>query len=95
MCLFVSLCDRSQQVLDDVIVCPAVSFQLTFRERRAVMAGLVSVFRHLIVGGLLVALDFLVFWILDQVHHQVTEDIVARGEPAHLPKTTVRFHCER
>uniref|UniRef100_A0A3Q4GI93 DC-STAMP domain containing 2 n=1 Tax=Neolamprologus brichardi TaxID=32507 RepID=A0A3Q4GI93_NEOBR len=54
------------------------SFQLTFRERRAVMAGLVSVFRHLIVGGLLVALDFLVFWILDQVHHQVTEDIVAR-----------------
>uniref|UniRef100_A0A3P8PMX0 Dendritic cell-specific transmembrane protein-like domain-containing protein n=2 Tax=Astatotilapia calliptera TaxID=8154 RepID=A0A3P8PMX0_ASTCA len=42
------------------------------------MAGLVSVFRHLIIGSLLVALDFLVFWILDQVHHQVTEDIVAR-----------------
>ncbi|XP_039887121.1 DC-STAMP domain-containing protein 2 isoform X6 [Simochromis diagramma] len=55
-----------------------LSFQLTYRERRAVMAGLVSVFRHLIVGSLLVALDFLVFWILDQVHHQVTEDIVAR-----------------
>ncbi|CAI5661548.1 unnamed protein product [Oreochromis niloticus] len=55
-----------------------LSFQLTYRERRAVMAGLVSVFRHLIVGSLLVTLDFLVFWILDQVHHQVTEDIVAR-----------------
>ncbi|XP_026040763.1 DC-STAMP domain-containing protein 2 isoform X5 [Astatotilapia calliptera] len=55
-----------------------LSFQLTYRERRAVMAGLVSVFRHLIIGSLLVALDFLVFWILDQVHHQVTEDIVAR-----------------
>uniref|UniRef100_A0A3Q2VM22 DC-STAMP domain containing 2 n=1 Tax=Haplochromis burtoni TaxID=8153 RepID=A0A3Q2VM22_HAPBU len=55
-----------------------LSFQLTYREQQAVMAGLVSVFRHLIVGSLLVALDFLVFWILDQVHHQVTEDIVAR-----------------
>ncbi|XP_030607584.1 DC-STAMP domain-containing protein 2 isoform X2 [Archocentrus centrarchus] len=55
-----------------------LSFQLTDRERQAVMAGLVSVFRHLIVGSLLVALDFLVFWILDQVHHLVTEDIVAR-----------------
>uniref|UniRef100_A0A3B4GGV5 DC-STAMP domain containing 2 n=1 Tax=Pundamilia nyererei TaxID=303518 RepID=A0A3B4GGV5_9CICH len=51
---------------------------ITPREQQAVMAGLVSVFRHLIVGSLLVALDFLVFWILDQVHHQVTEDIVAR-----------------
>lgn len=58
------------------------------------MVGLVSVFRHLIVGSLLVALDFLVFWILDQVHHLVTEDIVARGELVHLPRITLCFQCE-
>lgn len=44
------------------------------------MVGVVSVFRHLVMGGLLVALDFLVFWMLDQVHHQVKGDVSARGE---------------
>lgn len=62
------------------LVVSAVVFQLTARERRAVMVGVVSVFRHLVMGGLLVALDFLVFWMLDQVHHQVKGDVSARGE---------------
>ncbi|KAL7394279.1 hypothetical protein ABVT39_023547 [Epinephelus coioides] len=53
--------------------------QLTARERRAVLVGVASVFRHLVMGGLLVALDFLVFWMLDQVHHQVKGDVVARA----------------
>ncbi|XP_051253304.1 DC-STAMP domain-containing protein 2 [Dicentrarchus labrax] len=56
-----------------------LSFQLTARERRAVLVGVVSVLRHLVMGGLLVALDFLVFWMLDQVHHQVKGDVVARA----------------
>ncbi|XP_075934508.1 DC-STAMP domain-containing protein 2 [Anarhichas minor] len=56
-----------------------LSCYLTSRERRAVMVGVVSVLRHLVMGGLLVALDFLVFWMLDQVHHQVKGDIVARA----------------
>ncbi|KAL6109871.1 dcst2 [Pungitius sinensis] len=56
-----------------------LSCHLTFRERRAVLVGVVSVLRHLVVGGLLVALDFLVFWMLDQVHHQVKGDVVARA----------------
>ncbi|XP_070767834.1 DC-STAMP domain-containing protein 2 [Enoplosus armatus] len=55
------------------------SFHLTTRERRAVLVGVVSVLRHLVMGGLLVALDFLVFWMLDQVHHQVKGDLVARA----------------
>lgn len=46
------------------------------------LVGVVSVLRHLVMGGLLVALDFLVFWMLDQVQHQVKGDIVARGETA-------------
>ncbi|XP_042345923.1 DC-STAMP domain-containing protein 2 [Plectropomus leopardus] len=56
-----------------------LSFHLTSRERRAVLVGVASVLRHLVMGGLLVALDFLVFWMLDQVHHQVKGDIVARA----------------
>ncbi|XP_037639479.1 DC-STAMP domain-containing protein 2 [Sebastes umbrosus] len=56
-----------------------LSFHLTSRERRAVLVGVVSVFRHLVMGGVLVALDFLVFWMLDQVQQQVKVDIVARA----------------
>ncbi|XP_044062726.1 DC-STAMP domain-containing protein 2 isoform X2 [Siniperca chuatsi] len=56
-----------------------MSFYLTTQERQAVMVGVASVFRHLVIGGLLVALDFLVFWMLDQVHHQVKGDVVARA----------------
>ncbi|KAG7459286.1 DC-STAMP domain-containing 2 [Solea senegalensis] len=48
-------------------------------EQRAVLVGVVSVFKHLVVGSLMVALDFLVFWVLDQVRHLVTEDVVARA----------------
>uniref|UniRef100_A0A3Q3G3V2 DC-STAMP domain containing 2 n=1 Tax=Kryptolebias marmoratus TaxID=37003 RepID=A0A3Q3G3V2_KRYMA len=31
-----------------------------------------------VIGSLLVSLDFLVFWILDQVYHQVKGDVIAR-----------------
>ncbi|XP_060889900.1 DC-STAMP domain-containing protein 2 isoform X1 [Labrus mixtus] len=56
-----------------------LSFHLSGREWRAVLAGVVSVLRHLVMGGLLVALDFLVFWMLDQVQNQVKGDVVARA----------------
>ncbi|XP_030266782.1 DC-STAMP domain-containing protein 2 isoform X2 [Sparus aurata] len=56
-----------------------LSFHLSAREQRAVLVGVASVLRHLVMGGMLVALDFLVFWMLDQVHHQVKGDIVARA----------------
>lgn len=61
-----------------------MSFHLSAREQRAVLVGVASVLRHLVMGGMLVALDFLVFWMLDQVHHQVKGDIVARGETTDL-----------
>ncbi len=57
-----------------------MSLHLTTQERKVVLVGVVSVLRHLVMGSLLVALDFLVFWVLDQVHHQVKGDIIARGE---------------
>ncbi|CAK6983879.1 LOW QUALITY PROTEIN: DC-STAMP domain-containing protein 2, partial [Scomber scombrus] len=56
-----------------------LAWQLTNRERRAVLVGVSSVLRHMVMGGLLVVLDFLVFWMLDQVQHQVKEDVVARA----------------
>lgn len=56
-----------------------MSLHLTSRERRAVLTGVVSVFKHTVIAGLLVALDFMVFWILDQVHHQAKGDVLARG----------------
>ncbi|KAF7226476.1 DC-STAMP domain-containing protein 2 isoform X1 [Nothobranchius furzeri] len=56
-----------------------LSFQLSHKERRAVLVGVVSVFKHLMIGCLLVALDFLVFWILDQVYHQVKGDVFTRA----------------
>lgn len=56
-----------------------LSFRLNAKEKRLVLQDVVSVFRHLVLGSLLVALDFLVFWLLDQVHHLVEEDVVARA----------------
>ncbi|MEQ2165186.1 hypothetical protein GOODEAATRI_014321, partial [Goodea atripinnis] len=57
-----------------------LSFHLSYKERKAVLMGVTSVLRHLVIGSLLVALDFLVFWILDQLHHQVKGDVVARAQ---------------
>ncbi|XP_039662136.1 DC-STAMP domain-containing protein 2 [Perca fluviatilis] len=56
-----------------------LSLQLSAREWRAVYVSVVSVLKHLLVGLVLVALDFLVFWMMDQVHHQVKGDVVARA----------------
>ncbi|KAM4600387.1 DC-STAMP domain-containing protein 2 [Polymixia lowei] len=51
----------------------------TPRERRAAVLESVSVLRHMAVGGLLVALDLLVFWMLEVVHHQAQGDVIARA----------------
>ncbi|XP_061574077.1 DC-STAMP domain-containing protein 2 [Cololabis saira] len=56
-----------------------LSFQLSGAERRSVVKGVASVLRHLLMGVLLVGLDFLLFWILDQVQHQLKGDVVARA----------------
>lgn len=54
------------------------SLHLNAKEKRLVVRDVVSVFRHMTMGSLLVVLDFLVFWMLDQVSHLVKEDVVAR-----------------
>lgn len=57
---------------------PPWSLRLTAKEKRLVLRDVVAVFRHLVMGSVLVVLDFLVFWMLDQVHQMVKEDVVAR-----------------
>lgn len=57
---------------------PPWSLRLTAKEKRLVFRDVVAVFRHLLLGSVLVVLDFLVFWMLDQVHQMVKEDVVAR-----------------
>lgn len=57
---------------------PPFSLRLSAKEKRLVLQDVVLVYRHLVVGGVLVALDFLVFWMLDQVHQLVKEEVVAR-----------------
>lgn len=59
---------------------PAVSWRQTAQEQKAAVRGVASVLRHLLTGSLMVALDFLVFWMLDQVRHLVEKDVVARGQ---------------
>ncbi|XP_077383142.1 DC-STAMP domain-containing protein 2 [Festucalex cinctus] len=56
-----------------------LALRLTRNEWRSVLVGVASVSRHALMSAVLVALDFLVFWLLDQVHRQVRGGVVARA----------------
>ncbi|XP_061649917.1 DC-STAMP domain-containing protein 2 isoform X1 [Phyllopteryx taeniolatus] len=56
-----------------------LSLRLTSSECRAALVGVAWVSRHALMSAVLVALDFLVFWLLDQVHWQVQRGVVARA----------------
>ncbi|XP_066538575.1 DC-STAMP domain-containing protein 2 isoform X2 [Hoplias malabaricus] len=53
--------------------------QLTPCEQRAIVKGLVSLLQHMAVGSALMALDLMVFWVFDLLHHQALGEIVARA----------------
>ncbi|XP_036394574.1 DC-STAMP domain-containing protein 2 [Megalops cyprinoides] len=55
------------------------SLSLTAKEKRAAALSAVSILRHIVVGCLVVALDLMVFWIFDVVHHLAQGEIVARA----------------
>ncbi|XP_063054505.1 DC-STAMP domain-containing protein 2 [Engraulis encrasicolus] len=55
------------------------SLLLTGRERRAAVVSSVSVLRHIAVGCSIMALDMLVFWVFDTVHHLAKGEIVAKA----------------
>lgn len=54
--------------------------QLTAGEKRAVMTGLMSMFRHMVMGCVVIALDLMVFWVFDILHYHAQTEIVARGK---------------
>lgn len=56
------------------------SLYLTEEERRATALNTMSVLRHMAVGGLLVALDLVVFWLFDAVHQLAQREIFVKGE---------------
>ncbi|KAL0984882.1 hypothetical protein UPYG_G00149900 [Umbra pygmaea] len=56
-----------------------VSIYLTASERRAAFLSALSILRYIALGCLVVALDLLVFWMFDLVHHQAQGDIIARA----------------
>ncbi|KAG7335941.1 hypothetical protein KOW79_000634 [Hemibagrus wyckioides] len=53
--------------------------RLTAREKRAVMTGLMSMFRHMVMGCVVIALDLMVFWVFDILHYHAQTEIVARA----------------
>ncbi|KAL6488500.1 hypothetical protein MHYP_G00022410 [Metynnis hypsauchen] len=55
------------------------SLRMTAHERQAVAAGLVTLLQHMAVGCVVMALDLMVFWMFDMLHHQAQGEIVARA----------------
>nr|XP_061789460.1 DC-STAMP domain-containing protein 2-like [Nerophis lumbriciformis] len=55
------------------------SLQLTSKESRAALVGVAWVLRHALMSAVLMSVDYLVFWLLDQVHHLVRDGVSARA----------------
>ncbi|MBN3305272.1 DCST2 protein, partial [Amia calva] len=55
------------------------SMYLTIKERRAHTLNIISVLRHMLIGCLVVVLDFIIFWVFDMVRHMAQGEIVARA----------------
>ncbi|KAM6968037.1 DC-STAMP domain-containing protein 2 [Aplochiton taeniatus] len=55
------------------------SWHLSAREKRLLVLSTVSVLKHIAMGGLLGALDLLVYWVFELVHQQAKGETVARA----------------
>lgn len=55
------------------------SLYLTVRERRAMAGQMLSLLRYMIMTVILVAVDLMVFWVFELVHHQAQGEIVTQG----------------
>ncbi|KAM9489119.1 DC-STAMP domain-containing protein 2 isoform 2-T2 [Clarias gariepinus] len=53
--------------------------RLTAREKKTIMTGLASMFQYIIMGCVVIALDHMVFWAFDILHHHAQEEIVAKA----------------
>ncbi|XP_056089011.1 DC-STAMP domain-containing protein 2 isoform X3 [Rhinichthys klamathensis goyatoka] len=55
------------------------SLYLTARERRAMAGQMLSLFRYMVMTVILIAVDLMVFWVFELVHHQAQGEIVTQG----------------
>ncbi|XP_067304663.1 DC-STAMP domain-containing protein 2 [Pseudorasbora parva] len=55
------------------------SLYLTARERRAMAGQMLSLFRCMVMTVILIAVDLMVFWVFELVHHQAQGEIVAQA----------------
>jgi len=55
------------------------SLFLTARERRAMAGQTLSLFRYMVMTVILIAVDLMVFWVFELVHHQAQGEIVTQG----------------
>lgn len=55
------------------------SLYLTARERRAMAGQMLSLLRYMVMTVILIAVDFMVFWVFELVHHQAQGEIVTQG----------------
>ncbi|XP_050987196.1 DC-STAMP domain-containing protein 2 [Labeo rohita] len=55
------------------------SLYLTVRERRAMAGQMLSLLRYMIMTVILVAVDLMVFWVFELVHHQAQGEIVTQA----------------
>ncbi|KAM9782569.1 LOW QUALITY PROTEIN: DC-STAMP domain-containing protein 2 [Neosynchiropus ocellatus] len=59
------------------------SWKLTKRERRGVTKNVFSVLKHAVFALVVIGLDHLVFWVLDEIYKLAHSDLVVRGQETH------------
>ncbi|XP_058602504.1 DC-STAMP domain-containing protein 2 isoform X2 [Onychostoma macrolepis] len=59
--------------------CISSSLYLTVRERRAIAGRMLSLFRCMVMTVIPIAVDFMVFWVFELVHHQAQGEIVTKA----------------
>lgn len=61
------------------LMSPSGSLHLTVRERRAIAGQMLSLLRYMVMTVILIAVDLMVFWVFELVHHQAQGEIVTQG----------------
>ncbi|KTG02264.1 hypothetical protein cypCar_00004482 [Cyprinus carpio] len=57
----------------------SASLYLTVRERRAIAGQVLSLLRYMVMTVILIAVDLMVFWVFELVHHQAQGEIVTQA----------------
>lgn len=61
------------------LMSPSGSLHLTVRERRAIAGQMLSLLRYMVMTVILIAVDLMVFWVFELLHHQAQGEIITQG----------------